>query len=142
MLNNSMKYRCLTLLWVVAIVIIIICLTYAFKNSISLYRTPDKLVLKDYESSENFRIGGYVTAPLVTYNNAKCISFFISNTSDDRGNKVSVRYCGFIPNLFRLGQGAVVQGNFVKDNGAYIFMAKELLTKHDEKYHPPSTIRQ
>lgn len=117
--------------------LIIVCLLYAFKNSISFYRTPSQIKEIDYKSSYNFRIGGYVVTPVVYSAKNKCVSFDIT---DDK-KQIKAYYCGFIPSLFRIGQGVVVDGCFNKQvDNSYLFIGKQLLTKHDEKYHPPKKI--
>ena len=52
----------------------------------------------------------------------------------DLANDVSVTYQGILPDLFKQGQGAVVQGKFGADGK---FVASEVLAKHDENYMPP-----
>ncbi len=44
------------------------------------------------------------------------------------------RYDDILPDLFREGQGVVVQGELEKGNH---ILAKEVLAKHDENYTPP-----
>jgi cytochrome c-type biogenesis protein CcmE len=46
---------------------------------------------------------------------------------------VSVKYVGILPDLFREGQGVVAEGRMT--NG--VFMASNVLAKHDENYMPP-----
>jgi len=45
-----------------------------------------------------------------------------------------VQYTGILPDLFREGQGIVARGRLQKGN---LFVAEEVLAKHDEKYMPP-----
>jgi cytochrome c-type biogenesis protein CcmE len=45
-----------------------------------------------------------------------------------------VEYSGILPDLFREGQGIVANGRLNKDN---VFVAEEVLAKHDENYMPP-----
>ena len=47
---------------------------------------------------------------------------------------VNVTYDGILPDLFREGQGIVAQG---KLNSQGVFVADEVLAKHDENYMPP-----
>jgi cytochrome c-type biogenesis protein CcmE len=47
---------------------------------------------------------------------------------------VQVRYQGLLPDLFREGQGIVAQGVLGQDG---VFVASEVLAKHDETYMPP-----
>ena len=59
---------------------------------------------------------------------------YLSFVTTDFSHEVKVKYNGILPDLFREGQGIVAHGKYL-DNG--IFYAKEILTKHDEKYMPP-----
>ncbi len=47
---------------------------------------------------------------------------------------MTVSYEGILPDLFREGQGVVVQGTLEKGNHV---LAHEVLAKHDENYTPP-----
>ncbi|QCS72913.1 cytochrome c maturation protein CcmE [Salmonella enterica] len=52
----------------------------------------------------------------------------------DAEGAVTVSYEGILPDLFREGQGVVVQGTLEKGNHV---LAQEVLAKHDENYTPP-----
>jgi cytochrome c-type biogenesis protein CcmE len=58
------------------------------------------------------------------------VRFLITDFVED----VEVNYTGILPDLFREGQGIVAQGE-LNENG--IFLADEVLAKHDENYMPP-----
>jgi cytochrome c-type biogenesis protein CcmE len=53
----------------------------------------------------------------------------------DLTHDVPVAYQGILPDLFKEGKGAVVQGKFDADG---LFKATEVLAKHDENYMPPA----
>ena len=55
-------------------------------------------------------------------------------TVTDLENTVAVSYLGILPDLFREGQGVVTRG---KLNQEGVFVAEEVLAKHDETYMPP-----
>jgi len=59
------------------------------------------------------------------------IRFVIGDTSPHR---IQARYTGITPELFRVGSGAVADGHFQPDG---IFVASQILAKHDENYMPP-----
>lgn len=121
---------------IIMVMIIIVCLLFAFKNAISFYRTPSQLRSQDYNSGYNFRIGGYVVASKASID-GKCVSFNVT----DKIKQIKVHYCGFVPSLFREHQGVVINGKFVlQKTGEYLFIADQLLTKHDERYHPPASV--
>ena len=51
----------------------------------------------------------------------------------DLANAIPVRFEGLLPDLFREGQGVVVEGHM--EDG--VFIADDVLAKHDENYMPP-----
>ena len=56
----------------------------------------------------------------------------------DHAETVPVKYVGMLPDLFREGQGVVTQGEMSKSG---VFMATEVLAKHDETYMPPEVAK-
>ena len=52
----------------------------------------------------------------------------------DQAEHITVRFTGILPDLFREGQGIVARGS-IDNNG--VFVAEEVLAKHDENYMPP-----
>ena len=55
-------------------------------------------------------------------------------TVTDNAQRIHSQYRGILPDLFKEGQGVVVQGKLGKDN---LFLADEVLAKNDENYMPP-----
>jgi len=53
---------------------------------------------------------------------------------DMKASEVTVQYEGILPDLFREGQGVIARGK-LNDRG--VFVAEEVLAKHDEQYMPP-----
>jgi cytochrome c-type biogenesis protein CcmE len=79
--------------------------------------------------NQRFRIGGLVEQGSVKKDGTQ-VQFVVT----DLNAKITVRYEGILPDLFREGQGVVAQGQLVASNQ---FMADEVLAKHDENYMPP-----
>ncbi len=52
----------------------------------------------------------------------------------DKVQRVNVNYRGMLPDLFKEGKGVVAQGKLGNNN---LFLADEVLAKHDENYMPP-----
>ncbi|MGZ4956249.1 MAG: cytochrome c maturation protein CcmE [Methylobacter sp.] len=78
-----------------------------------------------------FRLGGMVIKGSVERpNDGLMVRFKLTDFSKD----VTVEYTGILPDLFREGQGIVAHG---KLNAQGIFIAEEVLAKHDENYMPP-----
>ncbi len=78
-----------------------------------------------------FRLGGMVIKGSVKRpNDGMMVQFKLSDFSKE----VTVEYTGILPDLFREGQGIVAHGKL--DNRG-VFIAEEVLAKHDENYMPP-----
>ena len=54
--------------------------------------------------------------------------------SDRVDSDFRVYFTGILPDLFREGQGILVEGELQQDGS---FLAHEVLAKHDENYMPP-----
>jgi cytochrome c-type biogenesis protein CcmE len=59
------------------------------------------------------------------------VSFVVS---DLKSAQVEVEFEGILPDMFREGQGVIALGQLT-DKG--VFVAEEVLAKHDENYMPP-----
>ena len=78
-----------------------------------------------------FRLGGMVIKGTVERpNDGMMVRFKLTDFSKE----VTVEYTGILPDLFREGQGIVAHGK-LNDKG--VFIAEEVLAKHDENYMPP-----
>jgi len=106
-------------------------ITQAFKKNLMYFYSPSQVVAGKAPHSRDFRIGGLVVKGSVQRNpdNLK-VRFTLSDTI----KKVEVSYDGILPDLFREGQGIVANGHL---NGQGVFVASEVLAKHDENYMPP-----
>lgn len=82
-----------------------------------------------------FRLGGLVKkGTLQKRKKSLIVSFIVTDEVKD----IHVEYTGLLPDLFREGQGVVATGSL---NDKDIFIATELLAKHDENYMPPEVAR-
>ena len=103
-----------------------ITLLIAFRSGIEFYKTPTQLLeLKDV--TVRLRVGG-----LVVRNSVKRSGVDNLFVITDGTNEVKIQYTGVLPDLFAEGRGVIVRGIF-KDN---VFIASQVLAKHDEKYMP------
>jgi cytochrome c-type biogenesis protein CcmE len=102
----------------------------ALGNSVSYFYTPSALAALDHAPGGVLRLGGLVEAGSVSYAQDRAqVRFSIV----DKIARREIIYDGVLPDLFREGQGVVVQGRLGADG---IFVAGEVLAKHDEKYMP------
>ena len=103
----------------------------AFQKNLLYFYSPTQVINGEAPTSRAFRIGGLVTKGSVTrVPDSLKVSFVLSDTV----NKVTVVYDGILPDLFREGQGIVANGKIGSDG---VFVASEVLAKHDENYMPP-----
>ena len=101
----------------------------ALDSNIALYVTPSEIAAGKSPQGKAFRIGGLVKEGSVKRQDMT-VRFVVTDTVKE----IPVAYTGILPDLFRDGKGAVVQG---KLGGDGIFVATEVLAKHDENYMPP-----
>jgi cytochrome c-type biogenesis protein CcmE len=101
----------------------------ALDSNIALYVTPSEVAAGKSPQGKAFRIGGLVKEGSVKRQDMT-VRFVVTDTVKD----IPVAYTGILPDLFRDGKGAVVQGRLGSDG---VFVATEVLAKHDENYMPP-----
>ncbi|HMW24052.1 MAG TPA: cytochrome c maturation protein CcmE [Burkholderiaceae bacterium] len=102
----------------------------ALDSNIALYVTPSEVAAGKAPQGKAFRIGGMVKAGSL-HRNELTVNFVITDTARD----IPVAYTGILPDLFKEGKGAVIQGRLGADG---LFTATEVLAKHDENYMPPA----
>ncbi len=103
----------------------------AFQENIMLFYSPSDLAERPPQAARSFRMGGLVEEGSVRRrDDGLTVEFRIT----DLAESIPVTYKGILPDLFREGQGVVVEGRL---NGAGVFEAREVLAKHDETYMPP-----
>jgi cytochrome c-type biogenesis protein CcmE len=100
----------------------------AFEDNLVFFHSPTDLATKAPAPGLRLRVGGLVEQGSVI-KNGNDILFKVTDLS----NTVTVVYRGLLPDLFREGQGIVAEGQFKEG----VFMASEVLAKHDETYMPP-----
>ncbi len=103
----------------------------AFEGSIVYFYSPTDLVEKQVPADARLRIGGLVEKDSVRrLEGGLRIEFRVT----DLAHTVPVSYRGVLPDLFREGQGVIAEGRLGRDG---VFLASEILAKHDETYMPP-----
>lgn len=101
----------------------------ALNSNIALFITPTEVIAGKAPQGKAFRIGGMVKEGSIE-RQGMAVRFIIT----DMAKEIPVTYTGILPDLFRDGKGAVVQGRLGSDG---LFAASEVLAKHDENYMPP-----
>ncbi len=103
----------------------------AMKDSMMFFVSVTEVAEGKYPADRNFRVGGLVKDGTVQRQEGSLeMTFQVTDLRCDLG----VSYSGVLPDLFREGQGVVAHGRI---NEAGIFVADEILAKHDENYMAP-----
>ncbi len=103
----------------------------AFRQNVTFYFVPTQVAEGAAQGAESFRLGGMVTKGSVQRAAGSLqVSFVLTDFKHD----VPVTYTGVLPDLFREGQGVIAHGHL---DAQGVFVADEVLAKHDEKYMPP-----
>ena len=108
---------------------------YAFQQNLLYFYSPSQVAAGMMKPLATFRLGGLVVEGSVEMGaDAMEVHFALT----DRAHTLPVRYRGLLPDLFREGQGIVAQGK-LDEKG--VFVAQEVLAKHDENYMPPEVAK-
>ena len=107
----------------------------AFRSNLVYFYSPTEVLEGKAPTGELFRLGGMVEkASVKKSSDGLTVDFVITDTN----KSLPVHYRGILPDLFREGQGVVVQGKLGADKR---FTAREVLAKHDENYMPPEAAK-
>jgi cytochrome c-type biogenesis protein CcmE len=101
----------------------------AFNSNLVFFFTPSEIAANKAPTGRTFRIGGMVETGTVVREGV-LVRFKVTDTA----KTVPVVYSGVLPDLFKEGKGVVAQGQLGPDG---VFVAREVLAKHDENYMPP-----
>ena len=112
----------------VAVGAIAALVTNAFQSNMVFFFSPTQVLANEAPANRTFRIGGMVQTGSVK-REGLMVSFVVTDTA----KTVPVRYQGILPDLFQEGKGVVAQGQLADG----VFVAREVLAKHDENYMPP-----
>ena len=100
----------------------------AFQSNLVFFFSPTQIESKEAPVGRTFRLGGLVVAGSVKRTGV-AVDFMVTDTA----KSVPVHFEGILPDLFKEGKGVVAQGK-LQDG---VFVAKDVLAKHDENYMPP-----
>ena len=103
----------------------------AFDENLMYFFSTSDVVDGKAPQNTQFRIGGMVVKGSVERPDSNLLVRF---TLSDFSKEVKVEYTGILPDLFREGQGIVAKGRL---DSRGVFVAEEVLAKHDENYMPP-----
>lgn len=100
----------------------------AINDTLVYFYTPTDILAKHVGPDRRLRLGGLVEQGSVV-KQGETVRFTVT----DLTASLPVTYTGVLPDLFREGQGVVAEGRL---DGKGMFLASEVLAKHDEKYMP------
>ena len=103
----------------------------AFQENLLYFYSPTQVAAGEAPDNHSFRVGGLVVDGTVI---RKPDSLDVQFDLTDNTETMTVQYTGILPDLFREGQGIVAMGS-MQSGG--LFIAEEVLAKHDENYMPP-----
>ena len=112
----------------VAVVAAVALILDAFRSNLVFFYSPTQVARHEAPEGRAFRIGGMVESGTLRRDGTD-VAFVVTDTAQ----RIPVRYRGILPDLFKEGKGVVAQGRL--EGG--VFVAREILAKHDENYVPP-----
>ena len=101
---------------------------YAMRDGINYFRSPTQVIDEPPNAREIFRLGGLVQEGSLRRDKNGIIMFRVT----DGNASLEVQFAGFLPDLFAENQGMIGKGSMEEG----IFLATEILAKHDETYMP------
>ena len=118
-------------LGLVAVAAVAALILNALQSNINHFFSPTEVVANQAPKDRTFRLGGLVeVGSIQREDDGLTVHFNVT----DNAEVVTVKYTGILPDLFSEGEGVVAQG---KLGTGGVFMAEEVLAKHDETYMPP-----
>jgi len=103
----------------------------SLRSNTAYFFSPSRVIAKEAPINRIFRLGGVVKkGSIKRTGDGLTVEFVVT----DRAADVPVRYTGILPDLFAEDKSVVTKGKLQADG---LFLAEEVLAKHDEKYVPP-----
>ena len=129
----SLRFQRLLLIMLTLVIILsaVLLILYNARENVSYFYTPSEIDKSEITINKIIRIGGFVEND--SFNKISSSKFKFRIT--DEKASILVTFNGILPDLFREGQGAVIEGAFVDND---IFNATNVFAKHDENYMPAS----
>ena len=103
----------------------------ALRSNIAYFFSPSQVIANEAPANAVYRLGGLVVNDSMERQpDGLTVTFDVT----DNAETVKVSYTGILPDLFGEGQGVVTKGRMGPGG---VFLAEEVLAKHDESYMPP-----
>ncbi|MDH5710840.1 MAG: cytochrome c maturation protein CcmE [Gammaproteobacteria bacterium] len=130
-MNKRSKRKLLVVMVVLGMALATVLALTAFEENLMYFYSPTEVNNGTAPDNRTIRVGGLVVAGTVQRAED---SLLVKFDLTDGAEVITVEYSGILPDLFREGQGIVAMGE-LKDKK--VFVANEVLAKHDENYMPP-----
>lgn len=104
---------------------------FALREDVMYFQSPSEALERQTSAGQFFRLGGMVARGSIKKLPDQITRFDVTDTK----HILTAEYRGVLPDLFREGQGVVMDGSLNSDG---IFIATRVLAKHDENYMPPT----
>ena len=121
----------LILITLVMLLCAVLLILFNSKKNIIFFYTPSELIENNHPLQQVVRVGALVEEGSLKKITSNTYEFNIT----DNLTSLRVIYQGLLPNLFKEGQGVVIEGVLLEQN--YI-QANTVFAKHDENYMPLS----
>jgi cytochrome c-type biogenesis protein CcmE len=109
----------------------------AMRSQAAFFYAPGDVAGAGLPLDRAVRVGGMVRPGSIRrHPDGVTIDFIVG---DQTAATIRVRYRGITPDLFREGSGVIAEGRFQPDG---LFVASEILARHDENYMPPELTRR
>ncbi|MDH5388394.1 MAG: cytochrome c maturation protein CcmE [Gammaproteobacteria bacterium] len=130
-MNKRSKRKLLVIMVVMGVALATVLGLTAFEENMMYFYSPTEVNNGTAPDTRTIRVGGLVVEGTVE---RATESLLVKFDLTDGAEVVKLEYSGILPDLFREGQGIVAMG---KLNDKRVFVANEVLAKHDENYMPP-----
>ena len=131
MIRSNRANRILTIIFfLTSLALIVYSILRALESNIDLYLTPTQVKSENYNIDDDFKLGGMVKKNSLIEYDSLDIEFIVTDFEEE----IKVTYSGILPNLFKENSGVVASGYL--DREREVFVANEILAKHDETYMP------
>ena len=128
----SLRFQRLLLIVLTLVIVLsaVLLILYNTRENVSYFYTPSEINKSNIMINKIIRIGGFVENDSFKKISSSSFKFRIT----DEKVSIPVTFNGILPDLFREGQGAVIEGTFNNN----VFNATNVFAKHDENYMPAS----
>ncbi len=119
-----------------AVILAVLLAMWGLRDNAAFFYAPADVARQGIPLGRNIRIGGMVKAGSIERApDGVTIKFLVG---DESNATIPVRFTGIAPDLFKENSGVVAEGRFERGG---LFVADEILAKHDENYMPPQLAR-